>query len=113
MHRGDFETAAGLVRQEPVVWERDMFAIMLNSRGQGSEEFQLAAKAYEERYGVSNSYQLAEMYGYVGDIGSTFKWLEMSHEVHDPGLTGLQVSLFLDAARSDPRWPATVELAGL
>jgi hypothetical protein len=37
----------------------------------------------------------------------------MSHEVHDPGMPWLQVSLFLDSARSDPRWPAMVELAGL
>ncbi len=113
LHRGDFETAAGLARQEPVDWARDMFAIMLNSRGQDSEAFQLAAKAYEEQYGVSNSYQLAEMYGFVGDIENTFKWLQMCADVHDPGLPWLQVSLFLDAARSDPRWPAMVELAGL
>ena len=71
------------------------------------------AKAYEEKYGLSNSYQLAEIYGYVGDIENTFKWLEMSHEVHDPGMPWLQVSLFLDSARGDPRWPAMVKLAGL
>ena len=113
LSRGEFEAAAEEVRQEPVAWNRDMFAIMLNSRGQDSETFQLAAKAYEEQYGVSNSYQLAEMYGYIGDLENTFKWLQMSHEVHDPGLTWLQVSLFLDTAKNDPRWPAIVELAGL
>jgi len=113
MARGDFEAAAEHVRQEPVAWNRDMKAIMLNSRGQDSEAFQAAAKAYEEKYGLSNSYQLAEIYGFVGDLGNTFKWLEMSHEVHDPGMTWLQVSLFLDSARNDPRWPAMVELAGL
>ena len=113
LSRGEFEAAAEEIRQEPVAWARDMLAIMLNSRGQDSEAFQLAAKAYEEQYGVSNSYQLAEMYGYVGDVENTFKWLQMCDEVHDPGLPWLQVSLFLDAARSDPRWPAIVELAGL
>ncbi len=113
MTQGDFEAAAEHVRQEPVAWNRDMKAIMLNSRGQDSEAFQAAAKAYEEKYGLSNSYQLAEIYGFVGDLDNTFKWLEMSHEVHDPGLPWLQVSLFLDSARNDPRWPAVVELAGL
>ncbi|NIA28070.1 MAG: tetratricopeptide repeat protein [Desulfobulbaceae bacterium] len=113
MTRGEFEAAAEHVRQEPIVWNRDMKAIMLNSRGQDSEAFQAAAKAYEEEYGLLNSYQLAEMYGYVGDLDNTFKWLEMSHEVHDPGLPWLQVSLFLDSARNDPRWPAMVKLAGL
>ena len=113
MVRGDFEAAAEHVRQEPVAWNRDMKAIMLNSRGQDSAAFQAAAKAYEEQYGLSNSYQLAEIYGFVGDLENTFKWLEMSHEVHDPGMPWLQVSLFLESARIDPRWPAMVKLAGL
>ena len=113
LSRGEFEAAAEEIRQEPVAWNRDMFAIMLNSRGQDSEAFQLAAKAYEEQYGVSNSYQLAEIYGYVGDLENTFKWLQMSDEVHDPGLPWLQVSPFLDVAKKDPRWPAIVEFAGL
>jgi len=113
LSRGEFEAAAEEARQEPVAWNRDMRAIMINSRGQDSEAFQLAAKAYEEQYGLSNSYQLAEMYGYAGDLENTFKWLEMSHEVHDPGMPWLQVSLFLDSARNDPRWPTMVELAGL
>jgi len=111
--RGEYEAAAEQVRLEPVAWNREMKAIMVNSRGQDSAAFQAAAKAYEEQYGLSNSYQLAEIYGYVGDLENTFKWLEMSHEVHDPGMTWLQVSLFLDSARSDPRWPAMVKLAGL
>jgi serine/threonine-protein kinase len=113
LSRGEFEAAAEEIRQEPVAWNRDMRAIMINSRGQDSAAFQAAAKAYEEQYGVSNSYQLAEIYGYVGDLENTFKWLQMSVDVHDPGLPWLQVSLFLDAAKKDPRWPAMVKLAGL
>ncbi len=113
LYRGDYETAAALVRQEPVEWARDMLAIMLNSRGQDSEAFQLAAKAYEEQYGASNSYQLAEIYGSVGDLENTFKWLQMAADVRDPGLPWLQVSLFLDTAKNDPRWPDMLQLAGL
>jgi len=111
--RGNFEAAAEHIRQEPVAWNRDMKAIMLNSRGQDSAAFQAAAIAYEEQYGLSNSYQLAEIYGYVGDLENAFKWLEMAHEVHDPGMPWLQASLFFESAKNDPRWPAMVKLAGL
>jgi len=111
--RGDFETAAEHISREPVDWVRDMYAIMLDSKGQDSDAMQAAATAYEEKYGTSNSYQLAEIYGYVGDLDSTFKWLEKSHEVHDPGMLWLQGSEFLESARNDSRWPDMVKLAGL
>jgi len=111
--RSDFEKAAEHISLEPVEWVRDMYAIMLNSRGQNSDAVQAAATAYEEKYGVTNSYQLAEIYGYVGDLDNVFKWLQMCHEIHDPGMPWLQTSAFLASARNDPRWPVVVELAGL
>jgi serine/threonine-protein kinase len=91
---GKFESAAGHASQEPVGWVRDMLAIMLNSKGQDSDAYQAAVKAYEDKYGASNSYQLAEMYGYVGDLDNTFKWLKKSHEVRDPGPEMLKLAGF-------------------
>lgn len=108
----EWEKAAEHIRQEPVGWVRDMYAIMLNSRGQDSDALQAAAQSYADQYGESNSFQLAEIYAYVGDLDNTFKWLEKSHEVHDPGLIWVQVSVVLTSARNDPRWPEILELAG-
>ena len=109
---GDFEMAATHIAREPVEWVRDMYAIMVNSKGQDSEAFQAAAVAYGEKYGLSNSFQLAELYAFVGDLDNAFKWLEKSHEVRDPGLPWLQTSEFLISAHDDPRWPRMLELAG-
>ena len=110
--RGDFESAAKHIGAEPVQWVRDMYAIMLNSRGEDSESFRAAAAAYEEAYGVQNSYQLAEIYGFVGDIDSAFEWLETGLEIRDPGLPWMQTSEFLRALHGDPRWPEVVARAG-
>ena len=110
--RGDYETAAEYAALEPVEWVRDMYDVLLIGRGENSEEFRAAAKAYEEKYGTPNSYQLAEIYGSVGDVENAIKWLEMCHEVHDPGIIWLDASNFLEPARSDPRWPKLVKLAG-
>ena len=89
-----------------------MLEIILDSEGHYSDALQAAAKAYEEKYGQSNSYQLAEIYGSVGDLDNTFKWLQRSLDIHDPGMSFLQVSPFLASARNDPRWPGILEHAG-
>ena len=70
---GEFEKAAEHASLEPVTWVREMLVIILDSEGHNSDALQAAAKAYEEQYGEANSYQLAEIYGYVGDLDNTFK----------------------------------------
>jgi hypothetical protein len=85
---------------------------MLNSRGENSESFRAAAEAYDAAYGVSNSYQLAELYGFVGDLDTAFKWLETGLDIRDPGIPWLQTSEFLRPLHGDPRWPQIVERAG-
>ena len=111
--RGDFETAATHISREPVEWVRDMYAIMLNSKGEDSDAFQMAATAYEEAYGVSNSYQMAEIYGFVGDLDNAFKWLQTGIDVRDPGMPWMTASKFLEVAHDDPRWASMVEQVGL
>ena len=109
---GEIEKAAEHASLEPVDWVREMFEIIIDADGRDSETLRAAAQAYEEKYGESNSYQLAEIYASVGDLDNAFKWLEKSHEIHDPGMAFLQISQFLAPARSDPRWPSMVKLAG-
>jgi len=110
--RGDFETAATHISREPVEWVRDMYAIMLNSKGEDSEAYQATVIAYEEAYGASNSYQLAELYGFVGDLDNAFKWLQTGVDVRDPGIPWMATSEFLVSAHSDPRWAMIMEQAG-
>ncbi|MEJ2129421.1 MAG: tetratricopeptide repeat protein [Woeseiaceae bacterium] len=110
---GDFELAAAHIRHEPVQWVKDMFAVMINSKGEDSEGYQAAVQAYADTYGESNSYQLAEMYGFVGDVENAFKWLETGIAVNDPGVPWAPNSEFLVSVRDDPRWPAIKEQIGL
>ena len=110
--RGDFDTAAKHIALEPVQWVKDMFAIMLNGSGEDSEAYRAAVRAYEEAYGVSNSYQLAELYGFVGDLDNAFKWLQTGVDVRDPGIPWMPTSEFLVSAHDDPRWEHILEQAG-
>ena len=109
---GEIEKAAEHASLEPVAWVREMFEIIMDADGRDSDSLRAAAKAYEEKYGESNSYQLAEIYGSVGDLDNAFKWLEKCHEIHDPGMSFLQTSQFFASARDDPRWPGILKLAG-
>jgi TolB-like protein/Tfp pilus assembly protein PilF len=111
--RGDFETAATHIAREPVQWAKEMYAIMLNSKGENSAALQAAALAYEQAYGVSNSYQMAEIYGFVGDLDNAFKWLQTGIDVRDPGMPWMTTSEFLVAAHDDPRWASMMEQVGL
>ena len=72
----------------------------------------VAAVAYDEAYGVSNSFQLAELYGFVGDVDTAFQWLESALDVHDPGMSWVSASEFLRALHDDPRWPEITARAG-
>jgi hypothetical protein len=90
-----------------------MYAIMLNSKGENTEAFQEAARAYEAAYGTSNSFQLAEIYGFVGDVDNAFKWLQTGIDVKDPGMPWASTSQFLEPAQEDPRWEGILEQLGL
>ena len=110
---GDFESAAEYAQSEPVQWERDMFMVMADSKGEDSADYQAAVRAYADAYGDSNSYQLAEMYAFVGDADNTFKWLQTGIEVRDPGMPWASTSEFLTSVHDDPRWASIMEQVGL
>jgi TolB-like protein len=110
--RGEFEEAAKEIAQEPVEWEREQLAIMLNSKGEDTPALQAAAKAYVDKYGTPNSFQHAEIYGYVGDADDAFHWLDTAWEVHDPGVLWSRGSPFLTSLHDDPRWAALDQKLG-
>ena len=106
--RGEFEQAAKEIAKEPVEWEREQLAVMLNSKGENTPAFQAAAQAYVDKWGTPNSFQHAEIYAYAGDADDAFRWLDKAWEVHDPGFLWFRRSLLLHSLRDDPRW-ATLE----
>jgi argininosuccinate synthase len=68
--------------------------------------------AYADKHGTPDSYQIAEIYGYVGDKDNAFFWLDKAWEVNDPGLRWYRSSEFLVSLHDDPRWAALGEKFG-
>jgi TolB-like protein/predicted Zn-dependent protease len=110
--RGEFEQAAQQIAQEPVAWEHEQLAIMLDSKGENTPALQAATQASIDKWGTPNSFQYAEIYAYVGDADNAFRWLNTAWEVHDPGFLWFRRSLFLPPLHDDPRWAALEEKLG-
>ena len=104
LYLDDVDAARDFTSKEPVDWVREMHEIMILHRDNKEDQFRAAAVAYENKYGVANSYQLAEIYAYADDLDMTFKWLRSTIAVRDPGGPWGLVSPLFDEARKDPRW---------
>ena len=61
----------------------------------------LSERSAKEEIGT---YEVAFLYGRLGDKDRAFEWLEKAYRVHDKGMTFLKVDHALDPLRSDPRF---------
>ena len=110
---GDLEKAEEHYRAEPVEWVRETGDILLEIAQHPDGTWRDMAKAYEEKYGYLNSYQLAEIYSYGGDVETAFDWLEHTSTYRDPGALWSGASQFFRPLYDDPRWPAYLKSVGL
>ena len=59
------------------------------------------------------AYQIAEVYGYRGEMDKAFEWLEQSLKIRDSGLASVLGDPTLRELRTDPRWQPYLEKLGL
>jgi len=111
--QGDIDAAEAFAHKEEIEWEREYLLILALGRRGKSDEWRAATEAYQEKYGVSNSYQFATLYGDAGYVDEAFEWLEKSRDVHDPGTVGARVDPFLNSLHDDPRWQPFVKSIGV
>lgn len=103
--QNELDKATEYAAKEPVVWVRELLAIVIMGRRDGpSEEWRTLVDDYATRYGDSHSYQLAEMCADAGELDCAFDWLTVAVDVHDPGAPWAFVVPYFDEARKDPRW---------
>jgi hypothetical protein len=58
------------------------------------------------------SYQLAELYGDLGDKDHAFEWLNTAYQDHSVLIVGLRTDFTFDSLRSDPRYAELVRKIG-
>ena len=64
-----------------------------------------AIQSLKNRYGDTIHYQIAEIYGQLGETDKAIAELESAWATRDSGLATMQVDPFLDPVRNDPRFP--------
>jgi Tfp pilus assembly protein PilF len=76
----------------------------------------LARQHLEElirRFPDRDAYQIAQVYGWMGDVEHAYQWLNRCVTVRDPGLGFLPYDPLMNKVRSDSRYPGIVRAAGL
>jgi TolB-like protein len=62
-----------------------------------------------EKHANQMAAQVAEVYGYRGDVDATFEWLERAYDANDPGIISLLNIKSFRILHDDPRWLAFLE----
>ncbi|MEM9387581.1 MAG: protein kinase [Pseudomonadota bacterium] len=110
---GRFQEALVEFEKEPVDLSRISHrAIALSAIGEdlGAER---ALRKLIDKFGLRGSFQIAEVYGYIGDLDGAFYWLETARQAKDGGLLTLPYSPYLKSLRTDSRWVPFTERAGI
>ena len=59
------------------------------------------------------AYQIAQLYGFRGDLDKVFEWLERAYVQRDGGLPEMLLDPYLRTFSKDPRWTELVKKVGL
>jgi tetratricopeptide (TPR) repeat protein len=118
----DHGSAAASIAKLEILAGRPREALALARAHRGSPGYRLQVMALAEHdlgnaqesrrmgdemvtaYGHTMAFQIAEVHAYRGELDDGFHWLDRAAAQSDQGLTGTKHSLFLKAARGDPRY---------
>jgi serine/threonine protein kinase/tetratricopeptide (TPR) repeat protein len=75
----------------------------------------IEARVAARKKGYSSAYEIARLYGELGDKDEAFRWLNTAYRERDQELVmvGLKTDFLLDALRSDPRFAELMSKVGL
>jgi TolB-like protein/DNA-binding winged helix-turn-helix (wHTH) protein len=118
--RGEVYLAQGRSREaltemdkEPEDIFRDLGrALAYHALGQSQESDSALAKLISQ-HGDDAAYQIAQAYGYRGEVDQAFAWLNRAYKQSDPGLMWLKTDLKLKSLHRDPRYPQLLKSLNL
>jgi TolB-like protein/Tfp pilus assembly protein PilF len=83
--------------------------VLQHARGRHAES-DAALRELIKRYATAGSdLQIAQAYGYRGEVDPAFEWLERAYAQRDAGLWMTKVNPLLQNLRTDPRWQSFLE----
>ena len=111
--RGKLEEALDQMKLEkPSGYQLCGLAMVYHDLGQIEESREHLDRLMNES-GDEWSFQVATVYGHMGEVNKAFEWLEKSVVSRDAGVPLTKVSRFLTSLHDDPRWPRLLMKLGL
>jgi hypothetical protein len=87
------------------MWRTFGSALVNHALGRNNEA-NTALETFVKDYKIDYAYQLAEIYGFRGELDNTFEWLERAYRQRDSGLKYLKGDPLLRSIEKDARYPA-------
>jgi tetratricopeptide (TPR) repeat protein len=78
-----------------------------------TEEADARLPGFIEQNQGDSAFQIAQIYGFRGDDGKVFEWLDRAYVQRDGGLPEMMFDPYLRKYWDDPRWVAILKKAGL
>jgi len=102
--QGHLQEALAEMEKEPESIFHDLgMAIAYHALGQ-SQESDSALTRFISQHQDDAAYQIAQAYGYRGEVDQAFVWLNRAYKQSDPGLAWLKTDLKLKNLHEDPRY---------
>ena len=102
--QGRPQEALSAMEKEPEAWTRDLGkALAYHALGRRQESDAALADLISQYQAVS-AYQVAQVYGYRGEVDQAFAWLNRAYRQHDAGLEWFKTDLKLKSLHKDPRY---------
>jgi serine/threonine protein kinase/tetratricopeptide (TPR) repeat protein len=98
------DEALSVIESEPHAAFRVIGKVMLATALENSETADTALAELLEEWGDLAAFQIAEVYGFRGEVDNAFIWLEKAYAQRDSGLTWIQGDPHLRSLATDPRW---------
>jgi len=109
---GDRRGALAAFEAEPSAnWRQQGIPLGLHAVGQTEATHKALTELLAHSSG--SEYQVAEVYAYLADASSCFKWLERARELHDPGVMLVRTDPLFKPLARDPRFVAFLSSVGL
>jgi len=101
--QGRTREALAEMEMEPAGLFHDLgLALVYHALGQRQESSAALSRMLSE-HSQDGAYQMAQVYGYRGEVDQAFEWLDRAYSQHDPGLMWFKTDLKLKSLRGDPR----------
>jgi tetratricopeptide (TPR) repeat protein len=102
--QGRLQEALAEMDNEPEDIFRDLGrALVYHALGQSQKSDSALARLISQHQD-DGAYQIAQAYGYRGEVDQAFAWLNRAYKQSDPGLLWLRTDLKLKSLHEDPRY---------